>query len=110
VIPPTYHNGCTPLDIWFFCKVSTKFIINFSNFKEWYKKWGRSNQKWSKAHPGYRADYRHRHPEYVGRNRILQSSGNHRRIRGTQPDAEGNMIAKVEALKVNIDDISSPYR
>ncbi len=90
-----------------------------------------TNQKWAKRHPGYWKDYRNRHPEYVERNRILQAVRNRRRCH--QPNADGSliakvdtsifnknslvgqfylvpMIAKVDALKVNIFDISSPYR
>jgi hypothetical protein len=91
-----------------------------------------SNQTWAKAHPGYWKHYRRRHPEYVERNRILQSVRNRRcRCRG-KPEAGNDLIAKVDAsifsknrmlgqfylvpviakvdaLKVNIYDISSPY-
>ena len=92
-----------------------------------------SNQKWIKAHPGYWKDYRSRHPEYVARNRILQAVRNRRRTRSDQLKAKDDLIAKVDAsifyknrmvgqfylvpviamvdaLKVNIFDISSPYR
>jgi hypothetical protein len=92
-----------------------------------------TNQKWAKAHPGYWKDYRSRHPEYVERNRILQAVRNRRRSLCHQSNTDGNLIAKVgasifnknslvgqfylvpiiakvDALKVNIFDISSPYR
>ncbi len=92
-----------------------------------------SNQKWSKTHPGYWKEYRSRHPEYVKRNRILQAVRNRKRTNRHQPDDHGNLIAKVDAsifyknrlvgqfylvpviakvdaLKVNIFDISSPYQ
>lgn len=92
-----------------------------------------SNQKWAKASPGYWKDYRRRHPEHVERNRILQAVRNRRRTRSHQPNTDGNLIAKVDALmfnknrmvgqfylvpviakvdalKVNIFDISTPYR
>ena len=92
-----------------------------------------SNQKWAKANPGYWKDYRSRHPEYVERNRILQAVRNRRRNRGDKMQATDDLIAKVDAsmfnknrmvgqfylvpviakvdaLKVNIFDISSPYR
>ena len=90
-----------------------------------------TNQKWVKTHSGYWKDYRNRHPEYVTRNRILQAVRNRRRARCHQ--SNGNLIAKVDAsmfhknrllgqfylvpviakvdaLKVNIFDISSPYQ
>jgi hypothetical protein len=92
-----------------------------------------ANQKWAKAHRGYWTGYRDLHPEYVKRNRILQSVRNRRRALGAQADAAGDVIAKVDAsifnenrlvgqfymvpviakvdaLKVNIFDISDPYR
>jgi len=92
-----------------------------------------ANQKWAKAHPGYWTGYRDRHPEYVKRNRILQLVRNRRRALRAQAEAAGDVIAKVDAsifnknklvgqfymvpviakvdaLKVNIFDISDPYR
>ena len=92
-----------------------------------------ANQKWAKTRPGYWTDYRDLHPEYVKRNRILQSVRNRRRALRDQAGADGDVIAKVDAsifnknrlvgqfymvpgiakvdaLKVNIFDISSPYR
>jgi hypothetical protein len=92
-----------------------------------------ANQKWGKEHPGYWKEYRSRHQDYAKRNRILQAVRNRRRVTGHRPDAKGNLIAKVDAsifnknrmvgqfylvpviakvdaLKVNIFDISSPYR
>ena len=92
-----------------------------------------ANQKWAKEHPGYWKSYRREHPEYVKRNRILQQIRNRRRSHCYQANAKENLIAKVDAsifhknrlvgqfylvpviakvdpLKVNIFDISSPYR
>ena len=89
-----------------------------------------SNKKWAKAHPGYWKDYRRRHPEKAERNRILQSIRN-RRCRKKKDEQSGlnpgliakvdtsivnkfrvvgqywlvPVIAKVDALKVNIFDI-----
>jgi hypothetical protein len=81
-----------------------------------------ANQKWSQQHPGYWKTYR-----------ILQQVRNRRRSRRCQANGDENLIAKVDAsifhknrligqfylvpviakvdpLKVNIFDISSPYR
>ncbi|WP_373499610.1 hypothetical protein [Desulfococcus sp.] len=92
-----------------------------------------ANQKWAKANPGYWKDYRSGHPEYVERNRLLQTVRNRRRRRSQHPNAKDGLIAKVDAsifnknrllgqfylvpvianvdaLKVNIFDISNPYR
>jgi hypothetical protein len=93
-----------------------------------------SNQKWARANPDYWKNYRNDHPEYVERNRILQTVRNRRRRRRSgQQDADKKaiakvdasifnknrlvgqfylvpVIAKVDALKVNIFDISDPYR
>jgi len=92
-----------------------------------------ANQKWAKAHPGYWKQYRRQHPEYVNRNRILQTVRNRKRSRCHPPNGPGSLIAKVDAsiycknrlvgqfylvpviakvdaLKVNIFDISSPYQ
>jgi len=59
-----------------------------------------SNQTWAKAHPGYWRAYRKRHPEKAERNRLLQAIRNRRRSR--QAKADHPVIAKVDALKVNI--------
>ena len=90
-----------------------------------------ANQKLARGNPGYWKDYRSRHPEYVKRNRILQAVRNRRNRKPS--DARGDLIAKVDAsmfnknrlvgqfylvpviakvdaLKVNIFDISSPYQ
>ncbi len=90
-----------------------------------------ANQKWSKTHSGYWREYRIRHPEYVKRNRVLQTVRNRRNRH--PPDDHGILIAKVDAsifnknrlvgqfylvpviakvdaLKVNIFDISSHYQ
>ena len=92
-----------------------------------------ANQKWAKAHPDYWKQYRSQHPEYVKRNRILQTVRNRKRGNCRQSDVHGGLIAKVDAsifnknrlvgqfylvpviakvdaLKVNIFDISSPYQ
>ena len=92
------------------------------------------NLKWARAHPGYWKKYRSDHSEYVERNRILQAVRNcRRRCTGSQRDGSKRLIAKVDAsifnknslvgqfylvpviakvdaLKVNIFDISKPYR
>ena len=86
------------------------------------------NQKWAKDNPSYWGDYRSRHPEYVERNRILQAIRNRRRrCGGGGPIAKVDasifnknrmigqfylvpVIAKVDALKVNIFDISDTCR
>lgn len=89
-----------------------------------------SNKKWAKTHPGYWKDYRRRHPEKAERNRILQSIRNRRRRKKQDEPSELDslpiakvdasiinqlkvvgqywlvpVIAKVDALKVNIFDI-----
>ena len=92
-----------------------------------------TNQKWAEANPSYWKNYRSKHPEYVERNRILQAVRNRRRTRPDRLKVEDDLIAKVDAsifnknkmigqfylvpviakvdaLKVNIFDISSPYR
>jgi hypothetical protein len=94
-----------------------------------------SNQKWAQNNPGYWSRYRKRHPEKAEKNRILQKIRNKRRnlkrqrCAGNDPvliakvDASKSknismvgqfwlvpMIAKVDALKVNIVEIPEPYR
>jgi hypothetical protein len=54
-----------------------------------------SNRKWAANHPGYWRQYRLEHPEKAERNRILQSLRNRKR-RG-----KGTLIAKVDASKPN---------
>ena len=70
-----------------------------------------SNQKWARAHPGYWKAYRLDHPEKVERNRRLQiirnRKRNRRRKEGTSTPA--GVIAKVDALKVRIYEVTAPY-
>jgi hypothetical protein len=85
-----------------------------------------SNKKWAANHPGYWKNYRLIHPEKAERNRILQRLRNRRRRCPTAVIAKVDsstsrkynligrywlvpMIAKVDALKVNIVEIPSPY-
>lgn len=93
-----------------------------------------SNQKWARAHPGYWKAYRLDHPEKVERNRRLQiirnRKRNRRRKEGTSTPAGviakvdaskpykfkpiGQyylvpVIAKVDALKVRIYEVTAPY-
>jgi hypothetical protein len=94
-----------------------------------------SNQKWALNNPGYWAQYRKRNMKKAERNRILQAVRNRRRAKyqnsGLQTDTPliakvdasitnnfslvGQfwlvpVIAKVDALKVNILEISEPYQ
>ena len=94
-----------------------------------------SNKKWAEANPGYWKDYRKRNPEKAERNRILQTIRNRRRSMKGKSDERGAppliakvdasisshftlvgrfflvpVIAKVDALKVNIFEISRPYQ
>jgi hypothetical protein len=89
-----------------------------------------SNKKWAKANPGYWKTYRRRHPEKAERNRMLQLIRNRRRTHKPDEPSELDImpiakvdasiinkfrvvgqywlvpvIAKVDALKVNIFDI-----
>jgi len=93
-----------------------------------------SHQKWARAHPGYWKAYRLDHPEKVERNRRLQIIRNRkrdsRRKQGTSTPAGviakvdaskpykfkpiGQyylvpVIAKVDALKVRIYEVTAPY-
>jgi hypothetical protein len=80
-----------------------------------------SNKKWARSHPGYWKAYRRDHPEKAERNRLLQTVRNRRR---REPIAKVDasivdqyrvvgqywlvpVIAKVDALKVNIYDIAA---
>jgi len=64
-----------------------------------------SNKKWAKANLGYWKAYRQRHPEKAERNRMLQSIRNRRRRSARKNRSDEELIAKVDALKVNIFDI-----
>ena len=93
-----------------------------------------SNKAWFEAHPGYWKKYRERNPEKAERNRILQRIRNRRRSKRDKDDITGDrsliakvdassshkikvagqfwmvpVIAKVDALKVYIYEIPSPY-
>jgi hypothetical protein len=94
-----------------------------------------SNRKWAAKHPGYWKQYRKRNPKKAKRNQILQTVRNRRRTERIKDEStlstpliakvdasisnEFNLvgqfwlvpvIAKVDALKVNIFDITVPYR
>jgi len=58
-----------------------------------------SSQTWAKAHPGYWSAYRKRHPEKAERNRLLQAIRNRRRRHPLEADHQ--LIAKVDASSVN---------
>jgi hypothetical protein len=60
-----------------------------------------SNKKWAKAHPGYWQDYRRRHPDKAQRNRMLQTIRNRRRRTKAQNRSNEELIAKVDASIVN---------
>ncbi len=70
-----------------------------------------SNQKWAQKNPGYWEGYRKRNPKKVQRNRTLQLVRNRRRAKQGKTDrkVDAPVIAKVDALKVNIFEISTPY-
>ena len=60
-----------------------------------------SNKKWAKANPGYWKAYRQRHPEKAERNRMLQSIRNRRRRSARKNRSDEKLIAKVDASIVN---------
>ena len=70
-----------------------------------------SNKKWAQNHPGYWKEYRKRNPEKAQRNRMLQGIRNRRGACNQKNHANTDipLIAKVDALKVNIFEISRPY-
>ena len=85
-----------------------------------------SNKKWAENHLGYWKEYRLKHPEKAERNRILQSLRNRKRrsppglIAKVDASKPGKfhmvgrywlvpLIAKVDALKVNIVEIPDRY-
>ena len=84
------------------------------------------NKKWAANHPGYWKDYRLTHPEKAERNRMLQTLRNRKRRCATAVIAKVDaskpykynligrywlvpLIAKADALKVNIVEIPKPY-
>ena len=94
-----------------------------------------SNQKWAANNPGYWKRYRKRNPEKEKRNRILQTVRNRRKSERLKNESTLHassiakvdasisnkfslvgqfylvpVIAKVDALKVNIFEITAPYQ
>ncbi len=94
-----------------------------------------SCKKWAHRNPGYWTQYRERNPEKAQRNRILQTIRNRRRKKARKSSRCGDqnliakvdasiinnfsivgqfwlvpVIAKVDALKVNIFELSRPYQ
>jgi hypothetical protein len=85
-----------------------------------------SNKKWAENHPDYWKVYRLKHPEKAERNRILQTLRNRKRRDASTLIAKVDsskpskfhmvgrywlvpLIAKVDALKVNIVEIPDRY-
>ncbi len=93
------------------------------------------NKKWAQSHPDYWKEYRKNNPKKVERNRALQTVRNRRRAEKRESESKGKtkviakvdssisnnfallgrfwvipVIAKVDALKVNIYEISRPYQ
>ena len=60
-----------------------------------------SNKKWAQAHPGYWKAYRLKHPDKAKRNRMLQTIRNRRRRTQHQNGSNEELIAKVDASIVN---------
>ena len=60
-----------------------------------------SNKKWAKANPGYWKAYRQQHPEKAERNRMLQSIRNRRRSSNQKNRSNETLIAKVDASIIN---------
>jgi uncharacterized protein (DUF4415 family) len=60
-----------------------------------------SNKKWAKANAGYWKAYRQQHPEKAERNRMLQSIRNRRRSSELENRSDEKLIAKVDASIVN---------
>jgi hypothetical protein len=59
-----------------------------------------SQQQWAKANPGYWKQYRTNNPEKAERNRVLQSVRN-RKARGSHSPAKMELIAKMDASRIN---------
>lgn len=62
-----------------------------------------SNKKWAEANPGYWKEYRKKKPEKAERNRIFQTIRNRRRPKNQDLNAkvDTSLIAKVDASKSN---------
>ena len=59
-----------------------------------------SQRQWAENHPGYWREYRRKNPQKAERNRILQSLRNRRNRKATNPDrADSFLIAKMDASK-----------
>ena len=56
-----------------------------------------SNKAWFEAHPGYWKRYRKKNPKKAERNRILQKIRNKRRLKKNQGGSDCSLIAKVDA-------------
>jgi hypothetical protein len=60
-----------------------------------------SNKKWTKTNPGYWKDYRKRNPKKAERNRMLQFIRNQRRKQTPAHLSDKKLIAKVDASIIN---------
>lgn len=60
-----------------------------------------SNQKWASRHPGYWKDYRQNKPHQAQRNRVMQRIRNQQRNKTSGCNTDKKLIAKVDALKSN---------
>ena len=68
-----------------------------------------SNKKWAKSNPGYWKSYRQQHPEKAERNRMLQSIRNRRRSSNQKNRSDEKLIAKVDASIVNEFKVAGQY-
>jgi hypothetical protein len=70
-----------------------------------------SNKIWAKANSDYWKDYRRRHPEKAERNRILQSMRNRgrRNKQNHQSQIQTGLIAKVDASIINKSRVVGQY-
>ena len=60
-----------------------------------------SYRKWASQNPGYWKAYRQRNPKQAERNRQLQRVRNQRRKKASQQHADRKLIAKVDGLESN---------
>lgn len=68
-----------------------------------------SNKAWFEAHPGYWKRYRKKNPKKAERNMMLQRVRNKLRLKKNQGEANGSVIAKVDASTIRKIKVTGPF-
>ena len=81
-------------------------MLNDANYRQDQKN---AQEDWKNNNPDYWKNYRRDHEQYTDGNREQQRRRNRAKRANSAPDMESGLIAKMDALIVEINTISSNY-